>query len=319
LNALIEPFGSIYLLPIYSVFLVVFVEKHLKLADKFHPLTFARLIAQRLAYKVHNRNPGTSLQQMTAGFLAPIVLLSPLILLLGVLIFLSEFPIFFDSLLLLIALRFEPIVKTVQKVELSLRQNKKTLAKQQLQTIVLRKTEQLSPFGIAKAAIETLILRFALQYCSVIMLYLLGGGMLALAYRILFEFSHCWNSKQHDFIYFGRPLRWLLVLVQWIPARISALCFIIGQNIYKGIGALGNKTSLTCSRNFLLNLTGASLGFELGGPVFYNSSKSRFAKCGGQRSVALDDIRRTVQALRKAKWVFLTFCFVTSLLLNIGK
>jgi adenosylcobinamide-phosphate synthase len=303
----------------FSVFLVVLLEKQLKFADKYHPLTFAKLIAERLVYKVHNRNPGNPIQQLTAGCLAPIVLLTPLMLLLGVLIYLSEYPIFFDSLLLFIAIRFQPVVNTVKKVELSLRRNKKTLAKQQLQSLVLRQTTLLSPFGIAKASIESLMLRFAIQYCTVILLYLIGGGIVALSYRLLFEFSHCWNTKQAKFNYFGQPVRLALQLVQWIPVRVAVLCFILGQNIIRGFGALRNGSALICSRYFLLHLQGAALGIELGGPIYYSASKSRLAKCGGSRVVMLDDINRTIHGLKKARWVFLTLCFILSLMLSIGK
>jgi adenosylcobinamide-phosphate synthase len=312
-------FGSIYLLPIYSVLIVVLLEKQLKVADKFHPLTFAKLMAERIVYRVHNRNPGNKAQQITAGTLAPLVLLVPLMLLLGVLIYLSEYPIFFDSLLLFIALRFQPIVDTVKKIERYLRQDKKTLAKQQLQSIVLRKAGALSPFGIAKAAVESLMLRFALQYCTVIILYLIGGGIVALSYRLLFEFSHSWNAKQAKFNYFGQPVRLALQFVQWLPLRIAVVCFVIGQNVIKGFAALKNGSSLTCSRYFLLNLQGAALGIELGGPVYYNESKCRLAKCGGPRVIVLDDITRAIHGLKKARWVFLTLCFIVSLMLSIGK
>lgn len=308
---------NIDLLPIFSLLIVVLLEKQLKFADKYHPLTFAKLMAQGLAFKVHRRSPGSPIQQLTAGTLAPIVLLTPFILLLGVLIYLAEYPIFFDSVLLLTALRFSPIVVTVKKVETCLRSKKNTLAKQHLQSIVLRKTQQLSPFGITKTAIESLLLRFALQYCCVIILYLIGGGLLALSYRLLYEFSHCWNAKQGSYRYFGKPSRLILSIVQWIPVRIATLCFIIGQNISRGLGALHNNVPLTCSRYFLLNLQGAALGVELGGPVYYTESKSRLLKCGGKRAVVLADIHRATFAIRKAQWVFLVLCFIVSLLLNL--
>ncbi|MDP5039666.1 MAG: cobalamin biosynthesis protein [Paraglaciecola sp.] len=317
MNLLIDQFGSINLLPLYSVLIVVLIERHLTLADKFHPLTFAKLVALRVAYKVHSKNPGTPLQQMIAGTLAPIVLLSPFMLLLAVLIYLSEYPIFFDSLLLLLALRFTPVMMRIKKVERCLKTNKKTLAKQHLQTLVLRETAQLSPFGIAKAAIESLMLRFAAQFCCVIVLYLVGGGLLALGYRLLFEFSQCWHTKQGSYAYFGKPIRLCLALILWLPARITALCFIIGQNISQGLRALTQGKNLLCSRYFVLSLQGAALGVELGGPVFYGDNKVRLAKCGGTRPIALEDINRALNGIKKAQWVFLTLCFIACLLLNI--
>jgi adenosylcobinamide-phosphate synthase len=97
------------------------------------------------------------------------------------------------------------------------------------------------------------------------------------------------------------------------------VCFVIGQNVIKGFAALKNDSRLTCSRYFLLNLQGAALGIELGGPVYYSDNKSRLAKCGGPRSIVLDDINRAIHGLQKARWVFLTLCFIVSLMLSIGK
>jgi adenosylcobinamide-phosphate synthase len=315
---LISEFSTPQLLAIYSVIIVVCLEKWLILPEKFHPLTFARLVAAGMAYKVNSRSSSNALQQIIAGTLAPLVLLTPFVVILVLLMYLAEYPIFFEALLLYIALSFEPIMARSKKIENTLKLGKKVLARHQLQTMVLRKTANLSSLGIAKACIESLLLRFCHQYCTVLLLYLVGGGVVAIGYRLLFEFSHCWHSRLPRFRYFAKPVRLIVDSIQWLPARLTVSCFILAQHVVLGWRAFMGKPLLRQTRFFILNVPGAALGIQLGGPVYYTDEKFRFNKCGGPRLVINQDIARTIVAIRRTQWIFLTMCIIVSLLLNIG-
>lgn len=304
------------LMPILSVLIVALIERWLPWPAKYHPLIFAALMAERMANKVHKKKAGSRLEQVIAGTLAPIVLLSPFLLIFWILLALAEYPVFFDSLLLLAALRFEYVCQTCRKIRIALNQDKKILARQLLQPLVLRSTHNLSSFGLAKACIETMLLRFSHQYCSVILLYLLGGGLLAVSYRLLYEFGQVWHPKQLSFTIFGQPVQRLMSCLQWLPAIISSLCFMLALNIWGGLKSIRSGLYWSCSRLVILNSQGGSLNLQLGGPAFYAKQKHRLTKCGGQRKVDISDIQRVLTANRHAKWVFLTLCFVFSLLLN---
>ena len=318
MNDLISQLSSQQLLAIYSVIIVVCLEKWLVLPEKFHPLTFAKLIAQGMAYKVSARRPSNALQQIIAGTLAPLVLLIPFLTVLALMVYLAEYPIFFECLLLLIALRFEPVMLLSKKVEQALKLGKKVLARHQLQTLVLRKTTNLSSLGMTKACIESLLLRFNHQYCTVLIVYLAGGGIAALCYRLLFEFSHCWHGRLARFEYFAKPVRVIVDIIQWLPARLSACCFILVQNLVLAWRAFKSKSLHHQTRFFLLNLQGAALGVQLSGPLYYEDKKYRFEKCGGHRLAAIEDIGRTRVAIRRTQWVFLSLYVILSLLLNNG-
>jgi adenosylcobinamide-phosphate synthase len=232
--------------------------------------------------------------------------------------YLAEYPIFFEALLLYIALSFEPIITRSKKIANALKLDKKVLARHQLQTMVLRKTPNLSSLGITKACIESLLLRFSHQYCTVITVYLVGGGVAAITYRLLFEFSHCWHARLPRFTYFAKPVRLVVDSIQWLPARLTGSCFIVAQNVGLGWRAFMGKSAHQQTRFFILNVQGAALGIQLGGPLYYAEEKLRFAKCGGSHLVTLEDIGRTVLAIRHTKWMFLTLCIIVSLLLHKG-
>ena len=103
--------------------------------------------------------------------------------------------------MLLLALRFQDISKQTRRVSAALSKQQKMLARHALSQIVLRETQKMSPLGIVKANIESLLLRYSYQYCSVIFWYLLTGGVGALIYRLVYEVSLCWNNKLARFDY----------------------------------------------------------------------------------------------------------------------
>jgi adenosylcobinamide-phosphate synthase len=215
----------------------------------------------------------------------------------------AQFPLFFDTLLLLVSLPYQTLVTRSQKVAKALSQQKKTLARQTLSYMVLRETERLSPIGVAKATIESLLLRFGQQYFSVIFYYLIFGGIGALCYRLIYEFSHCWNIKLHRFRSFGYPAAKIMHIMQFIPVRLYGLVFMLAQNISCGLTAWRSGNKSRCNHVWLLAIQGGALGIELGGPAYYNGQKKQSRKCGGPRQVCLADIQRTIYAVQLTKIV----------------
>ena len=212
--------------------------------------------------------------------------------------------------MLLIALRFQDISKQTRRVTAALSRQQKMLARHALSQIVIRETEKMSPLGMVKANIESLLLRYSYQYCSVIFWYLLTGGVGALLYRLVYELSLCWNTKLARFKHFGQPVRNIVNILQWLPSKLATLSVVIVVNISQGSAALFQGISYQCNHLFILNLCGASLGVELGGPAYYEQQKIRARKCGGKRHIILADNTRALVAINRATWLWLTLYFM---------
>ena len=310
MNSVFNTLLSEQLLPFWVLLFVIFVERYLPWPDKFHPLSFIKALAMGMQLKVLSNQTSSIRQQKLSGSLACIVLLLPFYVMLAVFKYLSEYPIFFDALMLLVALRFQDIAKQTSKVTAALTKQKKMLARHALSQIVLRETATMSPLGMVKANIESLLLRYSYQYCTVIFWYLLTGGVGALIYRFIYEMSLCWNNKLAKFKYFGQPVRYLANILQWLPSKLASLSVIVAVNISQGAKALFQRISYQCNHLFVLNLCGASLGIELGGPAYYEQKKVRTIKCGGYRQVILADNKRTLAAINRATWVWMTLYFL---------
>lgn len=107
-------------------------------------------------------------------------------------------------------------------------------ARKAVSMIVGRDTEQLDETGVAKAAIET-VAENASDGVIAPMIYLaIGGPVLGFAYKAVNTMDSMVGYKNDRYLYFGRTAAKLDDIVNYIPARISALlmvvsCFLCGK------------------------------------------------------------------------------------------
>ena len=87
---------------------------------------------------------------------------------------------------------------------------------------------------------------------------------------------------------------------------------LIAVNINQGVNAIFQRTSYQCEHLFILNVCGASLGIQLGGPAIYQQKKVRIQKCGGAREVILADDTRTLSAINRATWIWMSVYLIGS-------
>ena len=291
--------------------IVIALEKIWVWPAKYHPLTLIRLLALNIARKVHRDKNNSQFQQILSGSLAILILVIPIAGFSALLIYVAEFPYFFDAMFLYVALSFQHVVRQFKRAQASLENEKKSLARNHLSTIVLRETDKLSQMGIAKAAIESLLLRFHYQYAVVLFWYLILGGVGALVYRILYELTQVWSTKQPHYKLFGRPAALVTQLLNWIPCRLTGICMAISENLLGAIKGLGSRKAKSNTHGFLLASAGGALGIQLGGPAFYNGQKTRLEKVGGSRELRFVDMQRTLFTIHKTTAFLLVLSFLT--------
>ena len=282
------------LLPVWVVIGVFIAEAVLPVSTRFHPLTVIRILADRMAHRVHPSTQRSVTQQQISGGLGFVVLLAPFILIIGLFGTLVEFPVLFDALLLFIACEYRSVRRQTRRVYNALKAEHKALARNLLANQVLRETEKLSPMGVGKAALETLQLRFVYQIVTPVLLFVLFGAVIALAYRLLYDTAQVWNPSQARFRHFGKPLRKTLDLIQWLPIRLFILIAALSESLRGAFTS--SKQAGKCPRLRILTAIGGALGVQLGGPAYYDGLKTRLAKVGGNREIKLADLPRGLTA-----------------------
>jgi len=107
--------------------------------------------------------------------------------------------------------------------------------------IVGRDTQALSETGVVKAAVETVAENFSDGVFAPMLYMMIGGGVLGFFYKSINTMDSMVGYKNEKYLYFGRFAAKLDDVVNYIPARLAALVFILtapltgldGKNAWK--------------------------------------------------------------------------------------
>ncbi len=259
----------------------------LSIPEHYHPFSILRVVAIRMAERVHPDTGRSIFQQRLSGTLAPTIIILPIMVCIAIALSWAQYPLFFEALILFLSLRGKQILKTPKKIHRQLQQQKKLLAKHTLTPWVLRETDILSEMGIIKGTIESCHLRFIMEFITPALLFLLFGWWGALGYRFCFELHQCWNQKIFSFKHFGYLISAIIQLLTWLPFQLSTLLLIMMQGLTDHAKVLWSNR---CARWRYLTLLALTMRTQLGGPVIYRGVKYRYPKVGTQTSPNLSHI-----------------------------
>jgi len=307
----ISPFTySIVIL--YGVILVKFLASYVA---HHEPLGFFRLFCDQLAIKVNKSNNGAR-QRSISGFIGILVTLTPLIIILWLFEAFVEAAWLWQGFLLYLALGNLHLSKTSKEIAKLIVANKNFEAKQLLNPLVLRETQQLSPLGLSKSCIEMLLLRAMQSLFTVSVIFIMLGPLAALSTRLLIEMHYSWNNKQKNFQHFGNSVAILVNIIQWLPSRIFSLVLLfscIGKN-FTLYSRLSRNYFFQLNNNYPLSLFALSLEIKLGGVAMYQDTKLRKISFNdhGRQPQATD----IIHASKRINQIFY-FCFLFIALLAL--
>ncbi|MEW9797133.1 cobalamin biosynthesis protein CobD/CbiB [Alteromonas sp. CYL-A6] len=276
-----------------------------------HPMTLLRYLAQQMRKKVCPTPHDPPLQHTISGSLGAFMLIVPVVVTIGMLIYMAQYPFFFEALVMACVLDFHQVRYQYQLVLRTVGQDKKMLARERVSGLVARDCSRLTDIGIAKAAIEALLLKFYYLYCGVIFWFMVAGPVAALVYRMVLELAWQWNTRQPGLGRFGRPVRQLAIWTRTVPAFLAATLMLLVTSPLSGIRA-ARQANQKDTTSLLLALFAGSHGFRLGGPAYYADHKIRGLRVGGQRDVRYSDMIYSQRAIYRAMVLVVT---ISSLLL----
>ncbi|MEN0087658.1 MAG: adenosylcobinamide-phosphate synthase CbiB [Pseudomonadota bacterium] len=149
--------------------------------------------------------------------------------------------------------------------------------RQKLSMIVGRDTSQLNESGIARGAIESLAENFSDGVVAPVFWYVVAGLPGLLAYKFLNTADSMIGHKTGRHLHFGRAAARLDDLVNWVPARLSALLVALaalatGKRSFRAVlSTVLRDAGLHRSPNagWPEAAFSAALGLQLGGPRAY--------------------------------------------------
>lgn len=302
------------LLALASLLLAALADALWRWPRAYHPLTLFQLLSDGMARRVCPGAGHGKPQHYISGSLGAVVLLTPFAGLTTALLYMAQYPWFFESVLMLCLLDFGHDRYRYQQIIKATGQQKKILAREALGTLVARQTTSLSDIGIAKAAIESLLLRFVYLYCGVLVWFVLLGPVAALCYRLIIQINWQWNPRLTGYHWFGRPVALLANVLKLAGALPGIIVVMIATHpiaAFKGMLASPAKDRAS----LILAAFGAGLGIQLGGPAIYANQKVRFPRVGAQRQVRFSDMTYAARAISRARILLVTFLSLLLLLI----
>ncbi|WP_448551034.1 cobalamin biosynthesis protein CobD/CbiB [Thalassotalea montiporae] len=255
---------------------VLLVKRVLQTIAAHNPWQFFQFFCLQLANKVNKAENGQS-QQSISGFVAVIVTFTPLWVILWLFADFVAIPELWQGLLLYFALGSLTLVPNAKTISKALRTGDNYKAKQTLKRLVLRDTSQLSAMGLSKATIEALIIKHMQLTVSVIAIYLVGGALAAISYRLLLEMHYAWNPKRSNMMHFGGFVNALSQLITWLPSRLfllAGLLLSLGQQSTL-LWRLTLPKIFQLNNDALLQFFAIALNTKLAGVAMYEGKKLR--------------------------------------------
>ncbi|NDV90283.1 adenosylcobinamide-phosphate synthase [Alteromonas sp. 345S023] len=282
-----------------------------------HPLTLMRYIVKQMGEKVLPEMHYPKGQHYISGTLAAVVLLSPIVTCVAILVYMAEYPVFFEAVIMIVVIDFGFQRRQFSKLLTIIGKNKKVRTRETLSTIVARDCSRLTDVGVAKAAIESLWLKFLYLYCGVIFYFVITGPVGALIYRLLLLMSWQWHYRTPAMRHFAAPIRKLVSLLVLPPAIVGALATLMVSHPIRGVNAM-KKSSAKDKTSLLLALLGGVNDIQLGGPAIYHHKKYRYPRVGTTKQVKYSDIIRARRTIISAMCIVVALASIGLLLVAVS-
>lgn len=276
--------------------------------NAYHPLVAFGHWANWLETQLLNGQQ-TRQRQKLAGIVAVFCALLPSLLgLLGWLLP-QTLKTLFDILILYFCIGARSLQQHALAVCLALQQKDLYLARQQVGKIVSRQTAQMTTLDVRRASIESVLENGADAVFAPLFWFMLLGPFGALIYRLSNTLDAMWGYKNQRYQNFGWAAARLDDVLNWLPARLTALSYALLGNTQQAFNAWQNQAHLLDSPNAgpVMTAGAGALNLNLGGPAWYHGQLKNKAWFGGDESPNNADIKRATALVYQslALWLLL--------------
>ena len=252
--------------------------------------------------KHHSTSPS---KQLLLGSFATVILTLPFVLLLEWLIQLtpSLLTVLINSIVLYWAIGHQSLREHALRVLKPCLAGNLIASQQNLAMIVSRNTEQLDQEQVVQATVETVLENgsdavFAPLFWFFLMEVTLGlGAMAVLTYRLSNTLDAMWGYRNTRFNYYGRFVARLDDVLNYFPARLTALSYALLGNTRLALQCWSKQSPLLKSPNAgpVMTAGAGSLNIRLGGPSYYHNVYTEKPYFGSDVAVKPADIERSIQ------------------------
>ena len=225
-----------------------------------------------------------------------------------------------DAFVLYLALSLRGLAEHGRPVANALRAGDLAGARKQVGRIVSRRADALDAPGVASAATESMLENGADAVFASLFWYVVAGLPGVLLHRLVNTLDAMWGYRNERYLYFGRCAARLDDVMNWIPARLTALTYaLLGQT----------SLALRCWRRQgpewdspnagpVMAAGAGALGVTLGGPAPYASGWQQRPWLGDGPPPDATSIEAAIRLVTRGVWLWLAVLFTGSGLWMLG-
>lgn len=270
---------------------------------RWHPLVGFGRLAQWLEQRLYA-------DSVVRGGLVLVVLLGPFI---GIAFLIGAVPMGFilELLLLYLAVGGRSLAVHAGRVRAALQREDLPAARQQLGLMVSRDTSMLDAGGVAGATVESVLENGNDAVFGAIFWYVVAGAPGLVLYRLSNTLDAMWGYREARYAHFGRAAARLDDLLNLVPARLTALSYVLFGNVTTGLRCWREQGAGWKSPNAgpVMAAGAGSLGVQLGGAARYRGRVDSRPPLGTGRTPQAADIDRALRLVRHTLVLWLGLVF----------
>lgn len=274
---------------------------------RFHPLVGFGNLAGAVEKRFNRRSRLT-------GIAAWALVVLPFVALAAVLRPHAAFAV--DVALLYFALGARSLAEHAEAVARPLREGRLDVARQRVGWMVSRDTTQLDESGVAKAGMESVLENGNDAIFGALFWFALLGGPGALLFRLANTLDAMWGYRTERFNRFGWAAARIDDLLNWIPARLTALTYALLGKTRQALACWRAQAPGWESPNAgpVMSAGAGSLGVLLGGAAIYHGQEEIRPPLGTGPAPVAADLDRAIALIRHSLWLWLAVFFVIGFL-----
>lgn len=254
-----------------TLILAVLLDHWLGEPKKYHPLVFFGNLAQHIEKKL-NDTKHSGLVQKISGFIALVIMVLPITGLIYLLCQWDLIRLIISPIILYFCIAANSLKQHALDVLKELETDDLSLAQTRVGWIVSRQTDKMNEEDVRKATIESVLENGADAIFAPIFWFIVAGPAGAILYRLSNTLDAMWGYKNTHYLHFGWAAARFDDVLNWIPARLTALSYALLGHTRLAIHCWKNQAHLLDSPNAgpVMTAGAGALNLQLGGPAWYH-------------------------------------------------
>jgi len=310
---LMELFLNINFEVAWVILVAVFLDCWLGEPRRFHPLVGFGCIANYVQEKCYGRGNEKGSLRKIRGIVAIALLIFPVVIIALALSSLPYIGLALSALMLYLCLGHKSLHDHAIPVVTALQNNNEKQARHLAGQIVSRDTKSLD---IVTATTESVLENGNDAVFGAVFWFVIAGAPGAILYRLSNTLDAMWGYRNDQYYYFGWAAARLDDLLNYFPARLTALTYAFLGKTKQALFCWRTQASTWESPNAgsVMAAGAGALGISIGGAACYQGKWHQRPVLGAEAKPETGDIQRALNLIRHGVWLWVGVLFIVGVI-----